>query len=132
MTNTIVLPRELLTDEELEMLKDKPGQVIIATEEDFEKRIKARNKIEAKKYIAEIKGKSWSEKMDWYATQNSQQIVFLGNNAYFLRYWKWHVLIPMKIMRFAYKLKNWQFRKHKHISEMSFGTISKRIKPHSI
>ena len=71
---------------------------------------------EHKKQIAKL---SHDEKMEWYATRNYQEMVFLGNSPGFLAFWKWHVVILIKIKRFYYRIKNLEIFKHyPHISEI--------------
>jgi hypothetical protein len=75
---------------------------------------------EDKKKIAKL---SLEQKMEWYA-HHIQVNARTGSvplgliSKEFMSFWKWRVLIPLKIMRFAYKVKNWQFKKHSHISEI--------------
>jgi hypothetical protein len=65
---------------------------------------------------------SHDEKIAWYAYQfflHPGGLPYELTTPEFASFWKWRVLIPMKIKRFAYKVKNWQFKKHKHITQMS-------------
>lgn len=64
------------------------------------------------------------QKMEWYAhqIQNSARV---GQPAFhlltpeFQRFWKWRVLLPLKMKRFFYRIKNGEVFKHyQHISEM--------------
>lgn len=81
-----------------------------------------------KKQIARL---SYDNKMEWYAYQfeknpGAYPIHLLTGE--FKRFWKWRVLIPMKIKRFFYRVKNGEiFKKYEHISEMK-----KKVKKHSI
>ncbi len=71
---------------------------------------------ENKKQISKL---NYDQKMEWYATRQPKDVVFLGNDPEFQRFWKWHVVIPVKIRRMYYRIKNLEIFKHyKHISEM--------------
>ncbi len=80
---------------------------------------------EDKKDIARL---SYDEKMEWYATRDAKDMVFLGNDPEFKRFWKWRVLIPVRIGRMYYRIKNFEvFKRYKHITEMKA-----KVKKHSI
>lgn len=71
---------------------------------------------EDKKAIAKL---SLEDKMVWYLMQDPREMVFLGNSPEFQVFWRWHVVIPMKIKRFYYRVKNFEIFKHySHISEL--------------
>jgi hypothetical protein len=66
----------------------------------------------------EIAGLTYDQKMEWYQTRNAQEMVFLGNDASFQRFWYWNVVLPVKIKRLYYRIKNGEIFKHyKHISD---------------
>ncbi len=80
---------------------------------------------EDKKRIAAL---SHDEKMEWYATRDAQEMVWLGNDPEFKRFWKWNVMMPMKIKRLFYRIKNGEiFKRYHHITEMK-----EKVKKHSI
>lgn len=69
----------------------------------------------AKRKIAKL---SYDEKMEWYATRSPEEMVWLGNNREFQRFWKVHVLWPLRIKRFLYRVKSGQiWKRYEHISE---------------
>jgi hypothetical protein len=49
---------------------------------------------------------SLEEKIMWYSGQEPRHMVYLGNSPAFKRWWHWHYMMPLKLKRFAYKLKN--------------------------
>src|SRR5262245_17082206 len=74
---------------------------------------------------------SLDQKMQWYAHQfqNHPRIypAELTSEA-FKRFWKWQVLVPIKIKRFFYRVKNGEiFKRYQHISEMK-----SKVKKHGI
>lgn len=75
----------------------------------------------------EIGRLSYDQKMEWYASRDPKELIFLGNDEDFQRFWYWKVLLPVRLGRMYYKIKNFQFRKHQHITEMKAKT-----KKHSI
>lgn len=78
-----------------------------------------------KKQIAKL---SYDEKMEWYQSRDSQEMVWLGNSHEFQRFWHWHVVLPVKLRRLYYRIKNGEIFKHyQPITEMK-----KKIKKHSI
>lgn len=108
-----------LSDAEIDNLRNSNPLIEIVREEEYLKRIDLANKEAVTAFLKELRPLSFSGKLDWYAKRNSQEIVFLGNNPYFQRYWKWHVLMPMKFKRFYYRVKNGEiFRHYQHISDM--------------
>ncbi len=63
-----------------------------------------------------------NEKMEWYAHQfqkmPGQYPVELTTKE-FMRFWKWKVLVPMKLKRLFFRIKNGEIFKHyRHISEI--------------
>ncbi len=75
-----------------------------------------------KKKISKL---SLDDKLEWYASQNPQDMVFLGNNPDFQTYWKLHALFPMKLKRFYYRVKNGEIFKHyKHITDTKITGIT--------
>lgn len=72
-----------------------------------------------KKNIARM---SYNQKMAWYAYQfekDPRAASIELSTLEFMQFWKWKVLIPMKIKRFFYRVKNGEvFRKYPHISVM--------------
>lgn len=83
---------------------------------------------EQKNSIAKL---SFDQKLEWYGYQfqrNAQEATINLSSKDFQRFWKWKVLIPMKIMRMYYRIKNFEiFKKYHHISEMRA-----KVKKHSI
>lgn len=80
---------------------------------------------ERKKELSKL---NYDQKMEWYATRDRESMIFLGNSKEFQRFWKWHVLIPMKLKRLYYRIKNGEVFKHyAHITEMKA-----KVKKHSI
>lgn len=79
----------------------------------------------------EHKGKiaalNYERKQEWYASRDPKDMVWLGNDKDFQRFWYWTYLFPLRIKRFFFKVKNWQFKKHPHVTEMK-----KRLKKHGI
>lgn len=82
----------------------------------------------SKRRIAEL---TYGQKLEWYAYQFQKDARVAAINLStpeFARFWKWQVLVPMKIKRFFYRIKNGEiFKKYQHITEMK-----KKVKPHSI
>lgn len=74
---------------------------------------------------------SYDQKMEWYAYQfekNRSTIPVELTTKEFASFWKWQVLIPMKIKRFYYRVKNGEvFKRYSHITEMK-----KKVKNYSI
>lgn len=71
---------------------------------------------ENKRKIARL---SYDQKMEWYQSRDPKDMVWLGNDPEFQRFWKWNVVIPVKLRRLFYRIKNFEVFKHyKHISEM--------------
>lgn len=71
---------------------------------------------------------SYDQKMEWYATRDPRDLAFLGNDKEFERFWKWRVVVPLKLKRFFYRVKSGQVFKHyAHITEMK-----EKVKKHSI
>ena len=123
-----IVQKGLMTNEEIEALKSSRPDIEVITETEYARRVNAVNREAFLPYLNELRSLGFSQKLEWYAKRNSQEIVYLGNNLYFQRYWKWHVLVPMRIKRFYYQVKNFKFFKHyPHISEMK-----EKIKKHSI
>jgi hypothetical protein len=79
---------------------------------------------EDKRKIAKL---SSEEKMEWYAHQFQRTpglYPYELTTTDFETFWRWHVLIPMKIKRFFYRIKNRQiFKRYPHITE-----IKKKLK----
>ncbi len=74
---------------------------------------------------------SLEEKMEWYTYQFQRYAggypVELTSEE-FKRFWKWRVVMPIRIKRLFYRIKNRQIFKHyEHITEMK-----KKAKTHSI
>lgn len=80
---------------------------------------------------AKISQLTLDEKLEWYAHQfqkNPGVYPVELTTREFARFWKWRVLIPMKLKRFFYRVKNGEiFKRYPHITE-----IKKKVKPHSI
>lgn len=71
---------------------------------------------ERKKDIARL---SYDQKMEWYSTRDPKEMVILGNDPEFQSFWKWRVVVPVKLKRLFYRLKNFEvFRHYDHISEI--------------
>lgn len=61
----------------------------------------------------------YEKKMEWYASRDSKEMIFLGNDRDFQRFWYWHVTLPVKLRRLFYRVKNGEiFKRYKHISEI--------------
>ncbi len=78
-----------------------------------------------------IKALTLEQKMEWYSYQFQKlpgvYPVELTTEE-FKKFWKWQVLIPIKIKRFYFRLKNGElFKRYPNITEMK-----KKVKPHSI
>ncbi len=62
------------------------------------------------------------QKMEWYAYQfmvNQRAAAVNLSTRDFEIFWKWRVVIPMKVRRLFYRVKNGEIFKHyKHISDM--------------
>ena len=85
------------------------------TEQEFRKTYLLYEFPVAKGKIARL---SYDQKMEWYATRSPEEMIWLGNSNEFKRFWKVHVLWPLRIKRFLYRVKSGQIFKHyKHISE---------------
>lgn len=89
--------------------------------------------LEFPKDAPKIKRLSLDKKLEWYACR-IQTANVTGNipieltTDQFQRFWKWRVLVPLKVKRFLYRLKNGQIFKHyPHITEMK-----KAVKKHSV
>lgn len=69
-----------------------------------------------------IKGLTLDQKQEWYGYQfelNPHNAIVMGTQKEFKDFWKWQVLIPIKIIRTYYRIKNFQlFKRYKHITEM--------------
>lgn len=85
---------------------------------------------EQKDKIAKL---SHEQKLEWYQHQFAVQQT-VGRMPYefttpeFAKFWKWQVLIPMRIKRLYFRIKNFEiFKKYEHISEMRA-----KVKKHSI
>lgn len=78
---------------------------------------------------------SSDQKMEWYAyqfQQDPQRASIVLSTPEFQRFWKWRVLIPMKLKRFYYRLKNGElFKRYEHITDMK-KNMKKKMKKHSI
>lgn len=121
-----VIKQGALAPEQIEALL-KPGDEVI-TEQEYQERVDKSNRQAFAPYLKELKALNFSAKIEWYSKRNSQEVVYLGNNPYFQSYWKWHVLIPMKMKRLFYRIKNGQiFKRYEHISD-----IKKKVKPYTI
>lgn len=76
---------------------------------------------------------SIEEKLEWYSHQiqvaaQFGSIAVALTSTEFMRFWKWRVLIPLKLKRFYYRVKNLEvFKKYPHISQMR-----PKVKQHSI
>ncbi len=80
---------------------------------------------ERKKELARL---SYDQKMEWYQTRDPKEMIWLGNSEEFQSFWKWHVLVPTKIKRLFYRIKNGEiFKKYPHITVMK-----DKVKKHSI
>lgn len=74
---------------------------------------------------------SYENKLEWYQYQFERRPgvypVELTSKE-FMSFWKWKMVIPMKIKRLFYRIKNREiFKKYAHITE-----IRKKVKPYSI
>lgn len=82
---------------------------------------------EDKKRLAKL---SMEQKMEWYAFQfelNQQQATISLSTPEFVSFWKWQVMVPMKLKRFFYRVKSGQiFKRYQHITDM------KKKGPHRI
>jgi len=78
-----------------------------------------------------ISALSYDDKLEWYQHQFERQpgvypVELTGPE--FTRFWKWRMVIPMKLKRLYYRIKNGEiFKRYPHITEMK-----KKVKPHSI
>lgn len=76
---------------------------------------------EDKRKIARL---TFDQKMEWYAHQiqiagKAGQAAVHFTSREFQRFWKWRVLIPLRVKRFFFRLKNGElFKRHPHITEM--------------
>jgi hypothetical protein len=71
---------------------------------------------EHKKQIARL---TYDQKMEWYSSRKPEEMIWLGNDPAFKRFWKWHVVIPVRFRRWLYRIKNFEvFKKYEHITEM--------------
>lgn len=123
-----IIKRGALTEEQIETLNSAHPNLEIVSEDQYEARVDRANRDAFAPYLKELKKLSFSQKLDWYSKRNGQEVVYLGNNPYFQRYWKWRVVMPIKFKRFFYRVKNGEIFKHyQHITEMK-----KKVKPHSI
>lgn len=48
---------------------------------------------------------SLEDKIYWYSSQDARQMIFLGQNPKFKRFWYYTYLLPLRIKRFVYKIK---------------------------
>lgn len=123
-----IIKRGTLTEAEILKIRAENHNIEIVTEDEYESRIDRANREAVAAFLKELRPLSFNAKLDWYGKRNSQELIFLGNNPYFQRYWKLHVLLPMRIKRFFYRLKNGQlFKRYAHISEMKKGKGPERI-----
>lgn len=105
-----------------------PDQIAVEMDKQVGGKVLAFHRLEFGKHRGQIAALSLQDKMAWYAMQNPQEIISLGNNPEFQRFWKWRVLLPIKLKRFYFRAKNGQlFKHHAHITEMR-----EKVKPHSI
>lgn len=62
------------------------------------------------KDVEQIKKLSLDKKLDWYAYQfqcrDPRLTALIFQSPEFTKFWKWRVLMPLKIKRFAFKVKN--------------------------
>lgn len=49
---------------------------------------------------------SLEDKIYWYSSQDARNMIFLAQKKEFLRFWYFHYLLPLRIKRYLYKLKN--------------------------
>lgn len=58
---------------------------------------------EDKAFLATL---SLEEKICWYSGQEPRYMIYLGNDPTFKRFWFWSYILPLRIKRFMYKIKN--------------------------
>lgn len=117
---TIVIPMGVLTDDEIKNLQDASGTIELITEEEKNRRIDKANKESFEPYRLALRKLNFNQKMEWYHTRHPLEIVALGSNPYFMRYWNLHVMTRLRLIRFYYKLKTGEFwrKKYTHISDL--------------
>lgn len=49
---------------------------------------------------------SLQDKIYWYSSQDARQMIFLGLNPKFKRFWYFTYLLPLQLKRKLYQLKN--------------------------
>lgn len=49
---------------------------------------------------------SLEAKIAWYASQEPRQMVYLGQQEEFQRFWFWCYIMPLRFKRALYRLKN--------------------------
>lgn len=82
---------------------------------------------------SKIRRLSVDDKMTWYGYRIQKaaelnQIAIELTTPEFQRFWKWNVLIPLKIKRAIYRFKTGQmFKRYQHITEMR-----PKVKKHGI
>lgn len=67
---------------------------------------------EKKKQLAKL---SLDQKLEWYAHQfqkSPHDAPIMFNDPAFKSFWKWNVLLPMKLKRLYYRIKNGEIFKH--------------------
>lgn len=50
---------------------------------------------------------SLEDKIYWYSSQDPRQMIFLGSNPKFKRFWYLTYLLPLRCKRFMYKVTKW-------------------------
>ena len=45
------------------------------------------------------------EKIMWYSGQDAREMVYLGQNKDFKKFWYWHYLLPLRSKRFVFKIR---------------------------
>lgn len=48
---------------------------------------------------------SLEEKICWYSGQDPRRMVYLAQDARFVRFWKMYYMWPLKLKRFVFKIK---------------------------
>ena len=70
---------------------------------------------EQKRKIARL---TYDQQMEWYAYNCAQEMIFLGNDPEFKRFWYWNIVIPVRIRRMYYRIKNLEiFKSYEHITD---------------
>lgn len=49
---------------------------------------------------------SLEDKIYWYSSQDPRAMIFLAQNPKFKRFWYWSYLVPLRMKRFAYRIKS--------------------------